>query len=157
MDSSSASQKSRRLLAAAIAAAAAGCGDFTESTADAPQVTIDAGGGALDLHALHFVIPRGALDHAVTVRAYATGEAGAVGEAFRIEPGELTFKLDATATVSYDPATYPHATDMFVARREGGHWVRLMPANQKAGHASGPTPAAGIFGLLHCPAGVCPI
>ena len=148
--------RAKPVLAATMALVLCGCGDFAESTGDAPQTTLDRDGGSLTLHAFRLEIPKGAVDHAITLHGHPTGEPGVVGEAFRIEPTELVFFEAATVSIAYDPANYPRPAELFVVHREGAHWAPLSPADQKVGRISGPSHAIGVFGLQHCPASVCP-
>jgi hypothetical protein len=136
-----------------------GCGSFVESDNQIARVTVDATGGALHLDAFSLTIPPHAVSRVVTLSVRHAGIEAPIGHAYQLDPSDAVFDAAAPATISiaYDPAAYPHPSEILVVTYTGTAWHALAPAGTpEVGVAHGSTTHTGTFGVMQCPGGVCP-
>src|SRR5262245_24517433 len=144
-----------------LASVAGGCGDFVESGGEVARLTVGAEGGTLAIGELAFVVPPHALDHTVTLSAHRAAMDAPAGAAFTVDATDptITLAMPADVTLHYDAALHTHPVDVYVGISMSGTWHQLMrPATDPgtSGLAHGVTTALGTFGVIECPAGVCP-
>jgi hypothetical protein len=144
-----------------LVAGGSGCGDFVESGDDVKRLTVGPEGGTLTIGEFALVVPPHSLDHAVTLSAHRAAMDAPAGPAFIVDSTDHTTlgSMPADVTIHYDAAIHTHAVDVYVGIFMSGVWHQLTrPATDPgtAGLAHGVTTTVGSFGVIECPAGVCP-
>lgn len=139
----------------------AACGGFVESGGGVARLTVGTEGGSLTLEGFALVVPPHALGGTVTLSAHRAPTDAPASPAFVVEPADVVFDSAAPAEVTlvYDGVLHPHATDAFAAISSAGVWhILAAPSGQTPvlGSAHGLTSHAGTFGVVDCPAAVCP-
>jgi hypothetical protein len=142
-------------------AIASGCGDFVESGDGVQRLTVGTEGGTLTLGEFELVVPPHALDHTVTLSVHRETADAPAGPAFTVSAtDQVSFgSTPADVTLHYDTAVHTHPADVYAATLVSGVWHQLpRPAGDSgtSGVAHGVTTDVGTFGVIECPAGVCP-
>ena len=148
-------------LVVALAIVASGCGDFVESGDGVQRLTVGTEGGTLAIDEFALVVPPHALDHTVTLSAHREATDAPAGPAFAVTSTDhVTFgSTGGDVTLHYDTAVHMHPSDVYAAALVSGVWHQLpRPAGDSgtSGLAHGVTMDVGTFGVIDCPAGVCP-
>ena len=148
-------------LVVALAIVASGCGDFVESGDSLKRLTVGTEGGTLAIGDFALVVPPHALDHTVTLTAHREAIDAPAGPAFTVTATDhVSFaSTPADVTLHYDAAVHMHPSDVYAAALVSGVWHQLpRPAGDSgtSGVAHGVTTEVGTFGVIDCPAGVCP-
>ena len=142
-------------------AIASGCGDFVESGDGIQRLTVGTDGGTLALGEFALVVPPHALDHTVTLSARRETMDAPAGPAFTVSAtDQVSFgSTPADVALHYDTAVHTHPADVYAGTLVSGVWHQLpRPAGDSgtSGVAHGVTTDVGTFGVIECPAGVCP-
>jgi hypothetical protein len=113
------------------------------------------------LDEIALVVPPHALDHTVTLSARREPMDAPAGPAFTVAATvQVSFgATPADVTLHFDAAVHTHPADVYAATLVSGVWHQLpRPAGDSgtSGVAHGVTTDVGTFGVIECPAGVCP-
>lgn len=144
-----------------VSAAGAACGGFVTSDGNVARRTVDSRGGEMAFGAFSISVPPGGLSHTATLSVRRSPIDAPASAAYSVEPSGVTFNAASPAEVviRYDPLTFSHPAEIFVAVFDGAEWHPLTKpdgADLDAGRAHGLAIETGTFGLISCPDAICP-